>query len=498
MSESVALNHAVQTADETSRAEHLREAGDMAGANDLREVSDAVSRSSSSRRLLAAFGANTFGRVLATVIQVVSVPMFLRHWGASLYGEWLVLIAIPSYFALSDIGFGSVAGNEMTMLMASNKADEALEVFQSVWVLTTVISCTVGALLFGCVWFVPFNRWLHLQTLSTRDVRLIVLYLGISVLFTMQETIFQAAFRCVGRYAFGTTVKNVIAFLAFGLILIPLVMGATPVTLALTQLVVNFIGTILIWALLAHEIKWIRFGVRHARWAAIRRLTGPAVSMISVPISTALSLQGMVLVVGSVLGPVAVVTFTTARTISRSANQIMNLINNSIWPEVSMAFGSGDMDLARKLHRRACQLSIVLCLGIALVVAVLGQFTWKLWTVGKIPTDQVLLWVMLFQLVVSSLWFTSAVIPIAVNKNGGMAKVIVTTSALSLGLAWAAMQVFGLGLRGAAAAVVLADLLNTVFVLKISLGLLDDSFGAFARSMLTVPRVRLPWRRSGA
>src|SRR5277367_4476438 len=91
------------------------------------------------RRLLAAFGANSFGRITTTLIQIVSVPVFLSHWGAGLYGEWILLNAIPSYFSMSDLGFGTVAGNEMTMLMVSDKRAEAIEVFQSVWVITTCV-----------------------------------------------------------------------------------------------------------------------------------------------------------------------------------------------------------------------------------------------------------------------------------------------------------------------------------------------------------------------
>jgi hypothetical protein len=66
------------------------------------------------RRLLAGFGANTFSRLSTTLTQIFSVPVFLSHWGVHLYGEWILLNTIPSYLGLSDVGFGSVAGNEMT------------------------------------------------------------------------------------------------------------------------------------------------------------------------------------------------------------------------------------------------------------------------------------------------------------------------------------------------------------------------------------------------
>jgi O-antigen/teichoic acid export membrane protein len=247
--------------------------------------------------------------------------------------------------------------------------------------------------------------------------------------------------------------------------------------------------------LLRREVPWIQFGIRHAQWAVIRRLSGPALSFMALPLVNALNLQGILVVIGSVMGPIAVVSFNTARTISRSAAQGMNLINNSIWPEMSAAFGVGAMDIARMLHRRACQISLVLCLGITFGVAVLGDWIWRIWTVGKVPTDPVLLYIMLLQMVVSAFWFTSAVVPLAINQHQKMARAMLIATCLALVLAWVLMQVSALGLRGAAIALVLEDLFAATYILRDSLRLLGDNLGDFARSMVDVSLLQRLWRR---
>ncbi len=443
-----------------------------------------TSMSNLKRRLVAGFGANTFSRLSTTLTQILSVPVFLTHWGAHLYGEWILLNAIPVYFGLSDVGFGSVAGNEMTMLAAAGNLAEALVVFQSVWVLTTVISSLVAFLLVGAIWFVPFDRWLHVSALSTTDVRLIILLLGLAILLGMQETLFQAAFRCVGKYPLGTMAKSLVVLAAFLSTMIGVFFGLSPVPVALLYALTNALGVFALWILLRREVPWIRFGVEHARWSAIRRLTSPALSFMSFPVVNALNLQGILVVIGHAMGPIAVVTFNTARTISRSASQGMNLINNSIWPEMSTAFGMGDMDLARKLHRRACQISILLCLSITAAITLFGNWIWKVWTVGKVPTDSVLLYIMLLQTLLSSFWFTSMVVPMAINKHQRMARATLVATSLALLLAWVLMRVQGLGLRGAAIALTMGDLVTAVYVVRESLRLLDDTLSGFLGSML--------------
>jgi O-antigen/teichoic acid export membrane protein len=445
--------------------------------------------SSVGRRLVASFGANSLSRIVTTLIQVVSVPLFLKHWGTIKYGEWIVLSTIPSYFGLSDIGFGSVAGNEMTVLMAKERISEALETFQSVWLFTTAISSLVGALLFASIWFIPIENWIHLQSFSKHDARLVILFLGLSILLSMQETLFQAAFRSTGQYAYGTAMKNVFVLGSFGMIVVPLILGVSPPGVALCYLLANAVGTCMLWFILRRKVPWIEFGVKHASFRAIRRLSIPAISMMSVPFSTILSLQGIVIVIGHVLGPAAVVTFSTARTVSRSASQVMQLINNAVWPEMSTAFGAGNVSLARQLHRRACQLSIFLCVCVSLVVAVLGRYVWSAWTMGKVSTDPVLLDIMLVQLLISSLWYTSSVVPISINKHSQMAKVLVFSSSLSLACSWILMRIPSLHLRGAPIGLVIGDLINAIYIVKISLNILDDRLPAFVASIFQIPNL---------
>ncbi len=454
-----------------------------------------MSTDSLKRRLIAGFGANTFSRLSTTLTQIFSVPVFLSHWGVHLYGEWILLNTIPSYLGLSDVGFGSVAGNEMTMLAATEDLEQALVVFQSVWVLTTVITSVLGMLLIAAVWLLPLGRWLHMHAISNGDAKIIVVLLGLAVLLGMQETLFQAAFRCVGKYPLGTMAKSLVVLAAFLSTMVGVGMHLSPVPVAELYVGANAIGVFALWLLLKHEVPWIRFGVRHAQWAVIRRLTGPALSFMSFPLVNALNLQGILVVIGYVMGPIAVVTFNTARTISRSAAQGMNLINNAIWPEMSAAFGTGAMDVARMLHRRACQLSLLLCLTITLGVALFGDWIWKIWTVGKVPTDPLLLNIMLLQMLVSAFWFTSSVVPMATNQHQRMARAMLTATCLALVLAWLLMHVPALGLRGAAIALVAGDLFTAYYVLHESLQLLGDNLGDFTRSLLNLSLLPRLWKR---
>jgi hypothetical protein len=90
------------------------------------------------RRIRNGLGANLYSQIATVIVQLVGAPILLHAWGAQLYGEWLVLSAIPAYLSMSDLGFSQSAGYDMTALVARNDRAGALAVFQS-----------LGALVFG-------------------------------------------------------------------------------------------------------------------------------------------------------------------------------------------------------------------------------------------------------------------------------------------------------------------------------------------------------------
>jgi hypothetical protein len=99
------------------------------------------------------------------------------------------------------------------------------------------------------------------------------------------------------------------------------------------------------------------------------------------------------------------------------------------------------------------------------------------------------------QLVVSSLWYTSSVVPISINKHEKMARVLVVSSSLALLFSWILMKVPSLGLRGAAAGLMIGDVINLSYILRISLRILDEEPLTFVNSLLTIPRLGAPKKR---
>ena len=82
------------------------------------------------------------------------------------------------------------------------------------------------------------------------DARLIILLLGLAVLLGMQETLFQAAFRCVGKYPLGTMAKSLVVLAAFLSTMVGVGLHLSPVPVTVLYVAVNAVGVVALWMLL--------------------------------------------------------------------------------------------------------------------------------------------------------------------------------------------------------------------------------------------------------
>jgi O-antigen/teichoic acid export membrane protein len=436
-------------------------------------------------RLIRGLGATALGPVVAAIVQIVSVPLFLHFWGARLYGEWLIISAIPTYLALSDVGFGSVAANDMTMLVAAGDRDGALETYQSTRALISITSLVAGIALLGVIWLVPVTRWLNLSSISISESRITLSLLSVYALCSLQAGLFMAGFRCDGNYAFGMLVDNLIRLTEFVAAMFAVALSARPAAVAAMLLVARILGTSVMGWLMLSKSPWLRNGIRCVRAASLRRLALPAFAYMAFPAGNALSIQGMVVVIGLVLGPVAVTTFSAMRTLTRFALQIGATITLGVYPELSAAYGAQNWNLARKLHRMACQASLWLSLTAVGFLFIAGGRIMTVWSHGRIVMDVSAFRWLLLVIIANSFWNTSSVVTMASNKHQRIAAAYLAATAAAMLVAYLLLP--GFALSGAAIALVIVDITVGWFVVKSSLMELDEGLRQFLKALLRVP-----------
>lgn len=433
------------------------------------------------RRLVRGLSASICGPLVSIVIQLVSLPIFLKIWGAGLYGEWLILSSLPTYLALSDVGFGSVAGNDMTFRVAGGDHTGALETFHTTWTLISSCSLLLGVIVFVVIIGLPIPTWLHLHSIAPFPAQKAMIMLCVYALLSLQTGLIQSAFRCDNHYATGMWLINALRLSEASVATVTVLLHGSVLMVAGSYLVLRVLGTAAMIGILRKKSPWLRYGISHASLARARKLWVPAFAYAAFPAGNAVSLQGIVFVAGMTLGPVAAAAFATMRTLSRAGFQVMEAIKNSVWPELSVAYGTRDLALARRLHRIACQAALWLSVLLALVFWFVGGRVFAYWTHGRLSCDPTAFRWLVIVAVANSFWYTSSVVTIAANAHTRMATLYLGGTFTSVLLARFLMPHFGLA--GAAMSLLAIDMTMGWYVIRTSLKQLKDEIAAFIASL---------------
>ena len=448
------------------------------------ERPNAVTKSLKSR-FVKGLGGQAVTQAVTILLQLTTVPLLLYFWGLELMGEWLVLTAIPAYLMLGDLGFTSATINEMTMQVARDDRQGALQTFQSsnaMLGLMCGVMAVVGGLFAG---FAPMADWFGFVHLDNSDAATVIaLQIGLIVV-GIQVGLINAGFVCEGAYGLGTALMAGISLTNFCLLAAMAVAGFGPVGAAAVLIIGELAGLIVMRLVLRRVAPWLKFGVTHASRRGVRQLFKPALGFVVYSVGQALNVQGVLLVVGAALGPAAVTAFNTMRMMTRFVNTLLTAYYGTVRPEISIAYGRGDMDLIRRLHAMACQVAIWLAVVAAIGYAAIGDWILGLWTHGQVALDPWLFAGLIAAMLFYALWFASSMVFYGTSRHHGLAWMLVAANAASVALAYVLLDLVGLAGAGLAAAA--AELTMLAYVVWRTLRMLDESLAQWLRSVLPPP-----------
>jgi len=439
-------------------------------------------------RIGAALAANAFGQAVTVGARLLLTPLYFRVWGAALYGEWLILSSIPAYLTMADLGIGSAAGNDMTMRASAGDRVGAQRTMRAAWWVALASALVVTLFGIGAAAVAWLWQWPHTPDLQPAQAAMVLVGLALTVAFGFAGGVVSAGFRCCERNAQGILWSNVTR-LVEALCLAGLLFARQPPEWLCGAMVAVRALSLLVQTLHLRSVcPWLFAPGVHADIGVVRRLAGPALGFMAFPLGNALALQGPILVIGAVFGGPAVAMFSALRTLARIPVQLTSMFNASVWPEMSRAFGAGDMELVRRLHRTSWSLTALLTAVVGAALALAGPWIVHLWLGTTAAFEAVVFDMLVLLTVFSALWNASSVVLVATNSHLRLGAVYIVTNAVCLGLAFVAGR-WGWG--ALLAALVGTEVVLLAWVLPAVLRLSGDDWRGFLAGAVREWRKRL-------
>jgi O-antigen/teichoic acid export membrane protein len=418
------------------------------------------------------------------VVQLVTVPVLLAAWGIPTYGEWLVLSAVPTYVALSDLSFSVVAGNTMVMLEAQGKHTDVVTLGRRLWSIVTVMT-GIAVVAAGGIALVFGSAFGAGAAIPSSDAQVVLVALFLQIAVGNQYGVLDVWYRTDGRYPLSATLRQFGRLLEFGALVGSVILGARPAVAAFAFLGASALGFGVSWVVLRRVVPWSTFRLERPHFETFRELFAPGIAFMAFPVGSALSLQGLTIVVGAMLGAPAVVVMSTTRTLTRVTLQATSALGNSVWPELSRSVGGDHLDEARLILIRATQLSIAAVLSVVLPLAIAGPDIIRWWTRGAVDPPRDLLYLLLSVVVANTFWYTLFLVLPATNRHKRVAVVFLLATATALLGAVPLTAAFGL--PGAAMSLLITEVAMAGVVLRSSLPIVGETPGPFLRALVDIP-----------
>lgn len=416
--------------------------------------------------------ANLYGTGIQLINQILLVPFYIVFWGNELYSDWIVISALTAFFTMSDIGLNNVIQNRFAMKLAEGNTKECNSLMTDNFVLVSIIFSAAILLSGGFLYFTDITDVMNIRVLTRTESNVVFLLLICRVFIDMYRNIENAIYRAVHNASrailFDQTTTLIIALLTLGCIIagIPMTwMCLIMITPSVIMLVFKYFDV--------KKYYDYQFSIRQFDAPLLKEIFIPAISFMSFPAGNAIVLQGYTLVVNAYFGPVAVVLYNTTRTLCNFIKTILATLQNSVWPEYSIAYGKKDFIAMRRLHRKIMKVTIVaaVCIGSALLLT--GPFIYSIWTHGKVEFCYPLMLVYVLVNFVESLWTSSSVTLMATNNHMrlGLCYIVFTSLALSLAVVLGSLN---MSLPIITATLVLSNLLMCIYTIPAGFKLTQD------------------------
>jgi O-antigen/teichoic acid export membrane protein len=353
-------------------------------------------------RLMRSMGAQMSTQALRIVQQILLVPFFLRAWGVDLYNDWLLINAAVALLTIFDGGMqpyfsGLLQETKVRNEFAAYRRAVGTANFNYLAVILLALTGVAGASL--------WVRWLPLigvGHMAPREAYWTLALLVANTLIAMPFGVANSIYRANGEYDRGVMMG--VGNLA-GQIVVPLILLTLGQPSAM--LAVGLVGATLVsWTVIATDQRArygpLPWGLAAPTRAELRVTVAKCLYFASQPITTWMTIQGPLLMLGHLSGPAATVAFNTARTLIGVSRQVTIQMSYPFGFELSVLLIRDELAALRRLLTDSVTIVGIVGGLLAGVTIVAAEPMVALWLRGRVEIPQLLILTMALPVAISA------------------------------------------------------------------------------------------------
>ena len=412
------------------------------------------------------------GQGIQIMTQLVLPPLFLRHYGIAVYGQWIALSSAAQYLGTLNFGLHSFASNHAAI--AYNRADlDEVNVIQATSFAIVLGMVSVVALLASLLFLVPLSSLLHL-TISSAEAAGAMYLLGLQILIRLVFGFVQTAFLVIGAFHRGSNWNNGLSIATLAVTAVLVMWHMSFVWIAAGQAITTLLFTILVAIDLYFKAPVAFPRLRYTQRARVMDILRPSGYYGMLFSGSFLVFQLPLVIMQRMLGPGPVVVFSITRTIFSMSRQALTALSTALGPEITELFGKCNWSGLIRLYNLSERLVFALVPVVTLATFLATPALMAIW-VHKPELFQPD--VCVFMALLSAAGGVKEhkyQFQISINHHAEMARFILFTYLAMIGCAVPAIAYFGI--RGFLAVWLVTEIVQILYILKLNQRLFKDFY----------------------
>lgn len=431
--------------------------------------------------------ANFYGVGITVFNQIILVPFYLIYWGTELYGDWIVLTAITSFFNMTNFGLNTVTQNQFVIDYSKGDINKCIKLLINNYLIVSIVFLiSIAGLL---LYFFTFDitTSLGLNKTNSENAQYILFVLILFVFLGMYSGIWNAIYRATSLTSKSIFIDNTARLVEAIIIAIGLIIDLSMLSIVIIYTIPRIILIIYKYLdtkkIFTYKVHWKNYDFK-----LLKRTLIPSFSFMSFPLGNAIIFQGFTLIINKYFGANTLVLFNTTRTLSNFARTLLNTVQNSVVPEYAISFGKKDYNRMRELHRKAFWITFLGAIGTSTFLLLFGNIIYDLWTREKVEFNFYLMLSFLIVLIVRNTWDTSSVTLKATNQHTKLGLLYIIGASLSFGLALVLLAIFPKPSIAVYAQLVM-DLVLMLYAIRQGLKLTRDTLSGLLNSVFNLFKI---------
>ncbi len=393
------------------------------------------------------------------------------------YGYWILVYSLPSILSLTNIGIGTFTSNQIAIYSAKGEWSLAKKAYSTAIITLSLFLLIVILSFYLAFAFFDFNSIFGLGDSFGQEFKTALIFLIITVLLSFFYEIYNGVLRSCYKAHVYNFLKGIQPLLNLLAMFIVFQVTSSFKVLAFGILVSNIFFFVILIAVSRIYNKKLTLSVSDFSNNELKYLFKNGFSWQLFSLSNTILIQGNLFVVQYLLGPKYVALYNTVRTIINSTKQIQEVFTSSIWPELTSSMAVGNFIVAKKLHRYAVLVSVLISFFTIIVLFFSRALITDLWLHNSLYIPKLFYTISLIGVVFYAFWYPSSTVHFALNQHSSLSYSYFLFSLMQLVFCYVLTKVFNL--NGATFALLIFDIFMIPVVFSRSLILTHDTRSEF-------------------